>query len=200
MKIKFLGTMQGVDGAVWSPVVFPLPTKYGFSESVDAAGAGHDMTQVFQHRVQEGVYLNLPSPYTPMAEIGMLESVKGDSVFRPAAVVVPVFGNGSPSPTTPWRIEMDDTLKARLYTISGLNDLAIESWGRGMVDAYVAIDPNGTPLNVLLDGTSGNTGFDRLMVRMLYSGRGARGEGTSAGRVRLFYRRPENGGADALSR
>jgi hypothetical protein len=189
MKIKFLGAVQGVDGSAWSPVVFPLPTKYGFSDRVDTAGGRSDMAQVFQPAVVEGVYADLPVTVTPPADVGMLVGGQGEESFRPAAVGEEVFSAGVSGEADLWRMEMDSVLLERQFVVASLKNMLPEATGRGSVEAYVELDRSGAPLHVLLDHSSGNTNFDRAVVRALYLGRGQRFEDGGAGRVRLFYRR-----------
>lgn len=187
MKVRFLGTVQGVDGSAWSPVVFPLPTKYGFSERVDTSGVGHDMAQVFQPRVSEGVFLALPAMVTMPAEVGVLEGGTGSEGFRPAVPASDVFGEVGGGEVEPWRMEMDGPLQGRQFTVAGLNAITPDAGGRGSVEAYVELDRSGAPLHVLLDRSSGSTNLDRAVVRALYSGRGRRGTDGDGGRVRLFF-------------
>lgn len=187
MKIKFLGVVQGVDGSAWSPVVFPLPTKYGFSERVDASGVGHDLSPVFRPGVPAGVFLELPALVTPPAEVGEFEGARGDSGFRPAGVRRPVFGGVRVADMDPWRIEMDESLRGRDYVVADLKAIMPEAGQCGGMEAYVELDRGGAPLHVLLEGSSGNTNLDRTIVRALYAGRGQRGSEGVGGRVRLFY-------------
>lgn len=187
MKIKFLGAVQGVDGSAWSPVVFPLPTKYGFSERADSPGLSHDMSQVFQPNVAEGVFLELPALATPPAEIGMLDGGRGDASFRPAGVRAPVFRGVRPVGTEPWQIEMDESLRDRRFTVESLKEVVPDAGQRGSLEAYVELDRGGSPLHVLLDSSSGNTNIDQAAVRALYTGRGQRGDKESCGRIRLSY-------------
>jgi len=192
MKIRYLGRAQGVDGSAWSPVVFPLPTKYGFSEKADASALGHDMKQVFQPRVSEGVFLALPVPVTQPADVGMLEGSKGGASFRPAAVRARVFAVAAAAGDELWRLDMDDFLQGRQFIVDGLQEITPDAGVQGSVEAYVELDRSGIPQHVLLDSSSGNTNLDRSIVRALYSGRGRRGA-DGGGRVRLFYWRAGDG-------
>ena len=195
MKIRFLGAVQGVDGSAWSPVVFPLPTKYGFSERADASGLGHDLSQVFRPGVSEGVFLELPPLVTPPAAVGEFGGAGGESGFRPAGVRAPVFGGGPVADVDPWRVEMDESLKGREFSVADLNAIVPDTGQRVGMEAYVELDRGGAPLHVLLEGSSGSTNLDRAVIRALYAGRGKRGAEGVGGRVRLFYRRVAAEGA-----
>ncbi len=193
MTVRFLGAVQGVDGSAWSPVVFPLPTKYGFSERVDASGVGHDMAQVFQPKVAEGVFLALPAMVTMPAELGVLEGGTGSEGFHPSELASDVFGTVGGGEVEAWRIEMEDQLRGRQFSAAGVKAILPDAGVRGSVEAYVELDRGGAPLHVLLDSSSGNTNMDRAIVRALYSGRGQRGVEGTGGRVRLFFWRADDG-------
>lgn len=192
--VRFLGTFQGVDRTAWSPVVFPLPTKYGFSETADMAGGGHDMAALMRPQAFEGVFLEGAPPAVETAALGTLDEPGIRKGYRPAAPAGDVFRTGGRKPATGWTMDMDEVLRGRGF-LADLAGVGVPPAGQGNVDAYVELDLRGCPLHVLLEGTTGNPGLDATIVRALYAGRSDRGAEGFGGRVRLFHRGPAGGRA-----
>ncbi len=186
--VRFLGAFQGVDRTAWSPVVFPLPTKYGFSGTADAAGGGHDMAALMKPRAFDGLFLETTEPPMEPRVLGALDGPEAPGGYRPSGLDERVFGDGARKSATGWFLDMEAALQQRGFRVDLAGAGMTPPAGLGGVDAYVELDPRGWPIHVLLDGTTGNPGVDRALVRALYAGRGERNGSGTAGKVRVFYR------------
>lgn len=186
--VRFMGTFQGVDGSVWSPVVFPLPTKYGFSETVDAPGGEHDVSVLMRPREFGGIFLDVEGPMVERAVLGSLDGPDAPRGCRPAGIEESVFRSSVQKGGSGWLADVDPVLEARKYLVdlSGVGGSAVP--GQSGVDAYVELDLRGYPLHVLLEGSTGNTALDQALVKALYSGRGERGGAGESGRIHVYYR------------
>lgn len=186
--VRFMGTFQGVDGSVWSPVVFPLPTKYGFSETVDTAGGEHDVSVLMRPRVYAGIFLDVEGPSVERPILGALDGPDAPRGYRPTGIEERVFRISDPSPGSGWQADVDPVLEARQYMVDFSNVGSPAVPGQNAVDAYVELDLRGYPLHVLLEGSTGNTAMDQALVKALYSGRAERGTTGEAGRLHVYYR------------
>lgn len=186
--IRFMGTFQGVDGSVWSPVVFPLPTKYGFSETVDAQGGENDVSALMRPRGFSGIFLDVEGPLVESAVLGALDSPDTPRGYRPAGIEESVFRVSARQDGSGWLVDVDAALESRGYVVdfAGVGGPAVP--GQNAVDAYVELDVRGYPLHVLLDGSTGNAAMDQAVVKALYAGRAERGAAREAGRVHVYYR------------
>lgn len=196
--IRFMGAFQGVDTA-WSPVVFPLPTRYGFSESGDAEDRGRDMGVILKPSQSKGLFLDVEAPLAPEKPLGMVDSAEYVAGFRPGVASGLRFEEDGGKAWAAWSIEMDAPLKARGYHVDWAAVTMAGSAARGYVDAYVDLDPRGLPSHVLMETGSGNAGLDKEMMRVLRAGRGDPGAEAVGGRVRLMFRGAEAGKSGASS-
>ncbi len=186
--VRFMGTFQGADGTAWSPVVFPLPTKYGFSESVDAQNGGHDVSALMKLRVFEGVFHNITAPAPDLAVLGALDGPDTPRGYRPTGLDETVFRSAARKAGPGWLPDVEPALSARRYAVD-LSEIGAPGLpSQGSVDAYVELDLRGYPLHVLLDGSTGNVQVDRAIIRALYKGRALQGGAGEAGRIHLYYR------------
>jgi hypothetical protein len=186
--IRYVRAAEGLEGAAWSPVVFPLPTKDGFSKKAVALESGPGMVSLLKPRVSEAAYLQMPSERSEAAEVGLL-TVKEEVAFRPQAaaqtVAVPVVSSRPDGIQVDW----DESLAERKCEAPGLQRIQLvdgsPSWIT--VTAHVELDRLGRVQHVFLDNSCGLTNVDGLIVRALLSGTAATNAEPVQGRVRLNY-------------
>lgn len=186
--IRYIRATEGIDGAAWSPVVFPLPTKEGFSRKAVPPDSGQPMVPVLKPRLAEAAYLDVVPDRVPAMDMGLL-ATSDDMAFHPQAS----DGEGRSAVAFPrqdeLRIEWDDGLVQRGFDSQALRRFQPEEAGLAWLSAtvYIELDRQGRVQHVFLENPSGQTNVDRLIVRSLYQGMASPGAEPGGGRVRLNY-------------
>lgn len=186
--VRYVRSAEGIDGTAWSPVVFPLPTKEGFSKKASSPEPGQDMVSVLKPRVSEAAFLEMPPDRAETADMGLL-TVQEAVAFRPQ----PSAGSGlrpaGSRDADALLIERDTALAERAFDAPALKRFqpAEASLPSLSVTAYVELDPQGRVQHVLLETPSGQTNADAVIVRALYMGTASPAPASAAGRVRVNY-------------
>jgi hypothetical protein len=186
--IRYVRAVEGMEGAAWSPVVFPLPTKDGFSKKAVALESAPGMVSLLKASVPEAVYLQMPPERIEEVDVGLL-TVKEDVAFRPQAgpenLLSPVVANRKEG----LQVECDEALAKRKFEAPGLQQIQLTAGSPVWitVTAYVELDRLGRVQHVFLDNSCGQTNTDGLIVRALLSGKAAIVAAPVQGRVRLNY-------------
>lgn len=187
--IRYVRTIQGTDGAAWSPVLIPLPTRWGFSKEAALDATPRSLVEVLKPVVSEPVFMALkqepPSRQAP-ALAGLL-----DGEFRPGPEP-PALDAGAGGPRGPEiQVEMADALRTRGYAVPGLTRQLVPAGT--VLEAYVELDPQGRVSHVFVDVSSGAAKVDAAVARQLRAGGGTPGKGRVSGVVRI---RARNAGGD----
>lgn len=185
--VRYVRASEAMDGAAWSPVVFPLPTPEGFSRKAAPTDAGQSAALVLRPGAAEAVYLEVRADTLPAADMGVLIS-PDSAAFHPQAPAQ----SSLPMPSAPpdrLRIDWDEALAQRHCEAEGLKRFVPADAGLTWLSAaaYIELDPQGRVQHVFLENSSGQTNVDRLIVRALYGGNATPGSGPASGRVRLNY-------------
>ena len=188
--IRYVRASEGIDGAAWSPVVFPLPTKEGFSKKAEEQGSGPNMESLLKPQVVAAPFLDVVLDRGAGADLGLL-TMRDEVVFRPERSEKTAFASMPSNRVEGLQIEWDGTLAARQLEAPALKAIqpgeGNDTWAG--ITAYVGVDGRGWVQHVFLDTSSGQTNVDGAIVRALYEGRGIPGPGPSEGRVRVYYSR-----------
>ena len=188
--VRYVRASEGIDGAAWSPVVFPLPTKEGFSKKAVAQGSGPSMESLLKPRVAEAPFLDIALDRHATADLGLL-AMRDEIAFRPEGSETTAFAAAPSNRVAGLQVDWDRTLVARQFAAPALSAIQPEEgnavWAG--VTAYVEVDAQGGVQHVFLDISSGQTNVDGAMVRALLQGRAAPGSGPTEGRVRVYYSR-----------
>lgn len=184
--IRYIRSAEGLDGATWSPVVFPLPTREGFSKKAVALESGSGMVSLLKPHVAEPCFLDMGTEAAREAAIGML-TVGDEVAFRPEAVGRGGIASNRTAATESVQIDVDGPLLGRRFDASGLRKLPWGESGTGWMTliAYVEINEKGRVEHVFLETPSGQAQIDGSAIRALAAGSGDAGPGTVRGRVRV---------------
>lgn len=183
MEVRYVRAAEGVDETVWSPVLFPLPTKYGFSEKADAQSGASDMEAVLRPRIVG--MPPAPVDVEPAAASRPLPSTNP----KPGGFVLEPVGKAaysvSRSPIdSSMIVEVSDALALRNFRAPGLRGVTSSV----PLSAQVEIDAAGVVQHVFLESSSGSKGSDQAALRALRAGEADPGKDAVSGRVWFMAR------------
>jgi hypothetical protein len=187
--IRYVRALQGAEGAAWSPVLIPLPTRWGFSKEAALEGTPRSLVEVLKPVVSEPVFMAL-KPEAPSRETQALEGLLAGE-FTPGAEPLAFAAETGSPPGPELQVELADTLRARGYAAPGLTRQRAPA-GR-TVEAYVELDPRGRVSHVFVEGSSGSAKVDAAVARELRAGGGNPGKDRVSGLVRIRARGPGAG-------
>ncbi len=198
-KVRFVRAAAALDGSAWSPVMFPLPSKVGFSGNVGLKGMGQDLAGVLKRRAEEPPYLARAEEPEPLA-VGAVVLSGERTAYSPEPVEPPAYMLVHSNRVEGYRAEWYEGLKARRFEAPALAGLPPPDAGGGwlVLDASVQVDAAGRPVHVFLEQSSGQTNVDAAVIRALRVGRAEPGAGPAAGRARVFCA-PRNAGTGATA-
>jgi hypothetical protein len=196
-SIRYVRTSDGIDGAVWSAVLFPVPTKEGFSKRAAVSDAGQDVMSLVKPWTAPAPLLEWAPDRHADVEVGVL-TLKDEVAFRPEAAEAPAFPAFTNRPSGIY-VEADEGLTRRKFEAPALAKAPAPAdavpWGP--VTAYVETDRQGRVQHVFLDSSSGQTNIDAMIVRALLSGTAAPDAVPVRGRVRVYGWKRARDAADA---
>ena len=184
-----------MDGSIWSPITFPLPTKWGFSET--AKERETNVLSILKPRLMPPSYFErgadaVPAPVFPFSAAD--PEIRSGS-YRPGSVEPRPFQAVKAAPHEGVQIEVYDGLKAREFECAALRSIrlpeSVATWVS--LAAAVELDARGGVRHVFLETPSGQVDIDRAIIRALYTGRGAPGGAVATGRVKVMFWRREGG-------
>ncbi len=186
--IRFVRASPALDDTAWSAVMFPVPTKIGFSGTVWLKGQGQDLAGVLQPMRDEPPYLGR-APEAPDVPAGAVVLNPERTTYVPESVEPPAYMLVHSNRVEGYQAEWYEGLAARGFAAPDLARLPPPEGGGAWLalSAWVELDAQGRPEHVFLEQPSGQTNIDADVVRALRRGRGDVGSGSAAGRARIFY-------------
>jgi len=193
--IRFVRASPALDGTAWSPVMFPLPTKIGFSGMVGLKGQGQNLDGVLKPRPEEPPYLGR-APEPPGVPEGAVVLNSERTAYSPEPVEPPAYMLVHSNRVEGYQAEWYEGLRARGFEAPELARLPPPDGGGAWValNAWIELDAQGRPAHVFVEQSSGLTNVDMAVVRALRRGQAKAGAGVAAGRARVFYAAREAAG------
>jgi len=193
LRVKYLRSARELDGTMWSPVLIPLPTKYGFSLKADRQGGMQNTTAALRPQGAESALMQTPP--TPAATPGALPDTNPrntalslEPVEQPAYAGVVSMSGGE------WRVESLDGLASRNFRAPALDAVKPPEGSGTWLSACASVElgADGRVEHVFLETSSGSTNVDQAVLRALRTGAGDPGGRVTSGRVRITRRAEEN--------
>lgn len=183
LQVRYVRAAQGLDETAWSPVVFPLPTKYGFSEKADAQGGLREMEAVLRPRIADSALL--PAPAEPAAPARLLPPTNPrPGTFMLEPVEKPAYSVSRSRTDSGTGLDVSDSLALRNFRVPALAGVTCSV----PLSAYVELDEAGRVQHVFLESSSGSKAADQAALRALRAAEAEPGKGAVIGRVWFIAR------------
>ena len=188
LVIRFVRGSPALDDTAWSAVMFPVPTRIGFSGIVGLKGQGQNLDSVLKPRPEEPPYL-ARAPEPPEVTAGATVLNPERPVYLPEPVEPPAYMLVHSNRVEGYQAEWYEGLQARGFVAPELARLPPPDGGGAWLalNAWVELDAQGRPEHVFVEQSSGQTNVDAAITRALRQGQGRAGAGPAAGRARITY-------------
>lgn len=196
VTIRFIRASPSLDGTAWSPVMFPHPTKFGFSGTVGLKGMGQDLASVLKRREDDPPFLGRTPEPVPV-QAGAVTLTSEPLAYVPVTVEPPAYMLVHSNRFEGYHGEWYEGLKERAFEAPALGRLPVPEGSAGWLNlsAWVELEASGRVAHAFLEQSSGQPGVDAAVMRALRMGQGRAGSAATAGRARVFYAGPDAAGA-----